>query len=102
MSYSYKIGFRAIERGAFVEIDFGSRLAQVIRQTVKYRQPGYDVLPLPSVSNPAQGVYSQFIPDTFAKPADMNKWVRSDDGRLWIKKTKETEDHEDAAPADAG
>lgn len=96
MSYSYKIGFRKIEKGeAFVEISGGSQLAQVIRQTVRYRQHGYDVLPLNSGTGDAHGVYTQFIPDAFAHPADMSRWERPTAERnYWKKIYRRKDDHE--------
>lgn len=97
MSYTYKIGVRKIEKGqAFVEIGGGSQLAQVIRQKVRYRQHGYDVLPLNSGTGDAHGVYTQFVPDAFAHVADMSRWERPTAERnYWrkIRNKKEEVDH---------
>jgi hypothetical protein len=97
MSRDWKIGQRAIGRGAFVEVEQGERLARVIRQKIKYHQQGYDVMPLRRDAGDSQGVYTIFVPDRFAKRADMSKWVPSDDGRFYSRKIdKEKKDHENS------
>lgn len=81
-----KISNRQIERGkAYVEIGMGGQLAQVIRQTRRYRQDGYDVLPLDNGKGDPFGVYTTFVPETFARVADMSTWKR--EGNRWTKVT---------------
>lgn len=80
-----KIGYRKIEKGqAYVEIGGGCQLAQVYRITRRFRQDGYDVMPLNCGTGDPYGVYTTFIPDAFAHVADMTTWKRLDNG-TWRK-----------------
>jgi len=89
MSKTWKFSIRKIEKGeAFVEIGGGSQLAQVIRQTRRYRQDGYDVLPLNSGTGDAHGVYTQFVPEIFAHPADMTRWEKPTAERAYWRKIR--------------
>lgn len=78
-----------IENGAYVEIGGGSQLAQVLRyrRDSKWKQYGYDVLPMNNGTGDAYGVYSSFIPETFIHVADMTRWQKSKDNRYWHKVT---------------
>lgn len=87
MSKNWKITTRQIEKGAYVVVNF-SQLAQVIRQTRKFRQDGYDVLPLNSGTGDPYGVYTTFIPEIFARVADMTQWEKpTGDRPYWRKVT---------------
>lgn len=77
---------REIETGAYIEIGGGSQLAQVIRRVRRFRQDGYDVLPLNSGTGDAYGVYTQFYPEPFAHRADMARWEKPTKDRVYWKK----------------